>query len=137
MSEGERSEVLKVGPIQIWFDKGLGIAMTAFDDGAELVFEHTRPYTEALRKVQGGAVTPLLLDYKKLKSVTKECRDYYAKDPDHLSTISAAALVVNSSLTRMIANFFIGLNKSARPTRMFNDRESAIKWLQSQATGKG
>lgn len=134
MTTDEVDEVIQVGPIKVWYDKGAGVAIAAFDQGAELVAEHTRPFTAALIKVTRGEVRPLLVDFKNMKSQTKECRDYFAKDPAHMKTHSAAALVVNSALTRMIANFFIGLNKAARPVRLFDDRASALKWLQSQPT---
>jgi hypothetical protein len=136
MNGDDTSEVLQVGPIKVWYDRRIGIAIAAFDPGAELVVEYTRPFTEALIKVTGGEVRPLIVDFKNMKSQTKECRDYFAKDPTHAATHSATALVVNSALTRMIANFFIGLNKAVKPVRLFDDRESAIRWLQSLPGGK-
>lgn len=134
MSTGSDDGVLRVGPIRIWYDQNLGISIAAFDEGAELTIEHTRPFTEALVKVSKGQIRPLLVDFKNMKSQTKDCRDYFAKDPTHVATHSAAALVVNSALTRMIANFFLGMNKAVKPVRLFDDRESAIKWLQSLPT---
>ena len=136
MSEDETNEVVQVGPIKVTYDKRIGIGIIMFDPGAELVKEHTRPLTEALIKVTKGVVRPLLVDFKNMKSQTKECRDYFAKDPDHAATHSSAALVVNSAVTRMIANFFIGLNKAVKPVRLFDDRESAIQWLHSLPGGK-
>lgn len=127
----EKSEIERVGPIHVWYDKTLNIAFASFDEGAELTIEQARPFTRAVVKVTGGQVCPLLIDFKNMKSQTKESRDYYAKDPEHGKTHSAAALVVNSALTRMIANFFLGMNKAAKPVRLFDDRESAIQWLKS------
>lgn len=131
MSGDGKSEVERVGPIHVWYDKSLDIAFASFDEGAELTIEQTKPFTRAVIKVTGGRVCPLLIDFKNMKSQTKETRDYYAKDPEHGKTHSAAALVVNSLLTRMIANFFLGMNKAVKPVRLFDDRESAILWLKS------
>jgi hypothetical protein len=130
MSTENDDGVVRVGPIRVWYDQKVGVAIATFDEGAELTMEHTRPFTAALVKVTKGRVRPLLVDFKNMKSQTKECRDYYSSDPQHIATLSAAALVVNSALQRMIANFFLGMNKSVKPVRLFDDRESAIKWLQ-------
>ena len=136
MSGGETNEVVQVGPIKVSYDKRVGIGIITFDPGAELVMEHTRPLTQALIQVTKGEVRPLLVDFKNMKTQAKECRDYFAKDPTHAATHSSAALVVNSAVTRMIANFFIGLNKAVKPVRLFDNRESAIEWLHSLPGGK-
>jgi len=137
MSGEGKGEVERVGPIHVWYDKALNIAFASFDEGAELTIEQTRPFTRAVVKVTGGKVCPLLIDFKNMKSQTKESRDYYAKDPEHGKTHSAAALVVNSMLTRMIANFFLGMNKAVKPVRLFDDRQAAIQWLKSLDSNKG
>lgn len=131
MDANENDEVVQVGPIRVWYDRKIGITITEFEPGTDLTIEQTKPFTDAVIKVTGGTPRPLLIDFKNMKSQTKENRDYYAKDPAHSATLTAAALVVNSVLTRMIANFFLGMNKSVKPVRLFDDRESAIKWLQS------
>jgi hypothetical protein len=130
------SEVVYVGPIQVWYDRGVRIGFIAFAPGAELTMEHTRPLTQALIQVTKGELRPLLVDFKNMKSQPKECRDYFAKDPAHAATHTSVALVVNSAVTRMIANFFIGLNKAVKPLRLFDNREAAVAWLQSLPDGK-
>lgn len=136
MSGDDMGEVVQVGPIKVSYDKHIGIGIIAFDPGAELLVEHTRPCTQALIKVTKGEVRPLLVDFKNMKSQAKGCRDYFAQDPTHAATHSSAALVVNNAVTRMIANFFIGLNKAVKPVRLFDDREAAIKWLLSLPGGE-
>jgi len=44
----------------------------------------------------------------------------------------AVALVAGSASTRMLANFFLGLKRSATPVKMFSDEPEAIAWLQTQ-----
>lgn len=39
------------------------------------------------------------------------------------------ALVAKSPVERMIANFFLGLNKPQVPVRMFTDPDKARAWL--------
>ena len=71
---------------------------------------------------------PCLFDIRLMGKVTKEARDYLANEGNDL--VTASALVVGSSVLKIIANFFITVNKPKNPTRMFTDKESAIKWLQ-------
>ncbi len=70
---------------------------------------------------------PCLVDAIKIKSVTKEARDYFANEGNAL--ITANALMVKSHVFKMIVNFFINVNKPSSPTRMFTDKQQAIKWL--------
>lgn len=122
-------EVIRVGPIKIWYDEINRIGNIAFDPGAELHIGQCPEVTEALIKATRGEIRPLIVDFKNMKSQTKESRDYYSKDPRHAATHTATALVVNNAVTRMIANFFIGLNKAVKPVRLFDDYQSAVQWI--------
>lgn len=44
--------------------------------------------------------------------------------------ISARSVI--NPLSRVMANFFIGINKPLKPTKLFDDRDKAIAWLQQQ-----
>lgn len=44
----------------------------------------------------------------------------------------AEALVVKSLSQRLIANFYVKVNKPPKPSKVFNDKEEAIQWLKSQ-----
>jgi hypothetical protein len=43
--------------------------------------------------------------------------------------VSASAILVSSPMLKMMANFFILVNKPKNPTRMFTSKESAVEWL--------
>ena len=43
----------------------------------------------------------------------------------------AIALLVGSPLSRVIGNFFVGLNRSTFPLRLFTSEEEAIAWLRT------
>lgn len=129
-------EVIRVGPIKVWYDELHGIGNIAFDPGTELHIGQCPAVTEALIKATRGEIRPLIVDFKNMKSQTKESRDYYSKDPRHAATHSATALVVNNAVTRMIANFFIGLNKAVKPVRLFDDYASAMQWILSLPADK-
>ncbi len=128
---GEDQEIVCVGPVQVWFDTTNGIIIATFDDGAEIDLEDARGCTQAMVQVSGGKPAPLLVDFTGLKSQTKQCRDYFAREPSHTKTYLAVAILVTSPLSRIVANFFLGINKPIRPTRLFEDREAAVAWLRN------
>lgn len=74
---------------------------------------------------------PLLCDLTNVIRMTHECRQRFA-GPEHAKTFSKAALVVTSPLSKLIGNFFLGLNKPIKPTRLFTNKEEALKWLREE-----
>ncbi|PSR52659.1 hypothetical protein AHMF7605_03525 [Adhaeribacter arboris] len=71
---------------------------------------------------------PCLFDITKVKETTKEARDYMANEGNEL--VLASAMVVNNPMLKMMANFYIMVNKPKNPTRLFTDRDSALDWLE-------
>ncbi|MDH5680019.1 MAG: hypothetical protein OEZ36_00410 [Spirochaetota bacterium] len=71
-----------------------------------------------------------LIDMRKLKSISREARVYYSRDSSK-SHCKAVALLVKSPLSRVIANFFLGINKPNKPIKLFTKRDSAIHWLKA------
>ncbi|MGV3640759.1 MAG: hypothetical protein ACO1NZ_09590, partial [Adhaeribacter sp.] len=67
-----------------------------------------------------GKSYPSLFDITKVKQSTKEARDYMANEGNEL--VSASAILVTSPMLRMMANFFISVNKPKNPTRMFTEQ---------------
>ena len=71
---------------------------------------------------------PCLVDSAKTHNITKEARDYFAKEGNEL--ITANAILVRSSVFKMIVNFFIQINKPDKPTKMFTNKDQALAWLE-------
>ena len=71
---------------------------------------------------------PCLFDIRETNEITKDARDYLAKEGNEL--VTASAIVVSSAILRVIANFFIKVNRPVNPTRLFTDRETAVEWLK-------
>ena len=83
---------------------------------------------ERIRNALGKEMTRVLIDMREMKSITREAREYYASQRT-CSIQRATALLVKSKVTKVMANFFMGLNKPITPTRMFIEPEEAIQWL--------
>lgn len=78
-------------------------------------------------KFTGNKAYPCLVDVIKLKNFTKEARDYFANEGNE--GIIANAIISGSVFIKMMANFYITVNKPQNPTRMFTDKKSALEWL--------
>lgn len=84
---------------------------------------------EAVHKVKQGKKRPLLIDLAKAKSLSREERAYYSSDIA-AKVLTAVALLINSPLSRILGNFFKGLNKPAFPLQLFTSEDEAIDWLK-------
>ena len=85
---------------------------------------------EQVRDRLGKEKTRVLIDMSLIKSISRDARMYYANERT-ASIQRATALLVDSPVSRVIANFFMGLNRPLSPSRMFTDRTQAIKWLET------
>lgn len=63
-------------------------------------------------------------------SVTKEARDN-AILIENQSMVGASALIVTNLAYKIIANFYMKVNKPKRPLKAFGNEEEAINWLQT------
>jgi hypothetical protein len=80
--------------------------------------------------VVGGRRLPVLVDLRRSQSIDREARACYG-GPVTAESCSAVALLVQSPLSRMLANFFLGWNKALMPLRLFTDESEALAWLKS------
>ena len=70
---------------------------------------------------------PLLVDLRPMRGIEREARAYYSS----LRSITARALLVESPVTRVMANFFISINKPPVPTKLFTSEDQAVAWLKN------
>lgn len=85
---------------------------------------------EAINTLAKGKRVPVLVDIRQSKGVSQKCRAYFAGD-EAAQIQSACALLIESPLSKLIGNFFIGFNKTKFPTKLFTDESSARAWLSS------
>ena len=85
---------------------------------------------ETVRDEVKRAKTRVLIDMTEVAKISKEARDYFANERT-ASIQRATALLIGSPVSRVIGNFFMGLNKPISPTRLFTDPHKAIQWLHT------
>lgn len=99
----------------------------------ELDLADAEEVIRAVGTVCGGVRRPALVDLRELRSMSRECRKYFA-GPQTAEVESAVALLILSPLTKAIGNFFMGINKTVVPTRLFTSEAEAEAWLRGFVT---
>ena len=131
MEEVIRSTETSKGNILLYSN---GILHQTYHDGAEMTKEDSCAEidlykTEYCRDMK----RPILVDIQNVKTVSKESRSIYASEETG-KCLSAAALLIGNPVSRIIANFYLGMNKTIMPVRMFTSVEDATDWLKTFLT---
>jgi len=76
-----------------------------------------------------GQSFPMVSDMRSLKTSTREARQRMS-EPDAGIGVKAVAIIMNSKVHQIMINFFTKINKRPAPTKVFTNKEDAIKWAQ-------
>ena len=106
-----------------------GIARTKVKQQAEVTLKESLENSAAVNNLYVNKKFPLLIDSRPIKSITKEARDNFSIK-NRSTNINSFAIIIESPLSRIIGNFFMGLNKPSVPAKLFNNEQDAIAWLQ-------
>ncbi len=103
-----------------------GIVQLVRGPRTTVLVEDAHAALEAMARLTGGRPSPLLVDMHDTGPLNRAARAELTRRSE-LET--AVALVVGTSLTRMMANFVLSVNKPPFPVRLF-DNEASAKWLE-------
>ena len=106
-----------------------GIVRTVLSRGSSHTLADAKDNVAAWIKVSGGTKRPALIDIRGVRSQDRDARAHYADGKNGMLS-SAVALLIGSPLTRVLGNFYMGLNKTAFPTKMFTSETAALEWLR-------
>ncbi len=106
-----------------------GFIFSKVRPGAEIQLKDAIVNTAKVIKVSGDSNFPILIDLKEIKSISKEARDHFSMR-GRKPNVTAIAMLVASPLSKIIGNFFLGLNKPTVPTKMFTNELDAIQWMK-------
>jgi hypothetical protein len=92
----------------------------------------------AAKKIAGDRITlsngkdyPSISYIDGLNSIKKEARDFFSHD-DGIKHMTKLALITTSPISRIAGNFFLSVSKPTVPTRMFSEKEDAVKWVKER-----
>ena len=105
-----------------------GVVRMVMRGGVEVGCADAYENLRALASLAGGTPVRVLCDLRAALSFSREARIAFSA-PDTSAYVAAVACVVGSPVSRLIGNFFIGLNRIPVPTRIFSSEHEATDWL--------
>lgn len=81
-----------------------------------------------IEQLSKGKKYPLLVIYADFNSFSKESSALVAK---HKLTKADALVINNNFALKLMGKFYLKVNKPIRPTRIFDDVDSALVWLKT------
>ncbi len=83
--------------------------------------------TEIASKITGNEVHANLVDIRQMVFMSSEARKHFGNQ--NKSTVKAVAIIMNSLLHKPLINLYMKFSPPLLPTRIFNDENMAIEWL--------
>jgi hypothetical protein len=105
-----------------------GILVYQPHPGADVSYDFAAQVLELGLQVAEGRTRPTLVLMQDVARIDREARTFFASDA-YLRLSYQTALVVSSPVSRVIGNFFVGLNRLKYPCRVFDDQERAVAWF--------
>ena len=111
----------------------------------KLVFKTTHVTVDIAKEVHARGMNYasnnklfILANTRGFKSMEKSARQHLAEaTTDAGATATAVALIIESGITKAIANFFISLNKPPYHCKMFTSEKAALNWLKEIKNNAG
>ena len=132
MNEKPKSISTKKG--QVYIDKH-GILIQTYIKNTDLTLEDAQADFDSYSGLCKECKLPVLIDMENVRSVEREARAFYSSE-EAKNYITAAALLITNPVNRIIGNFYMGLNKTAFPFRLFTEKEKTIQWLKKHLSAK-
>ncbi|MBK6836282.1 MAG: hypothetical protein IPG89_19285 [Bacteroidetes bacterium] len=97
-------------------------------DNVEITIDDIKEIVVAQTKM-GGKRMPTLVSSTKYAITNAETLKYISENKNFPYS-SGGAFVIASVSQRLMANFYLKLNKPQRPTRFFTNAKEAVKWAK-------
>ena len=110
---------------KLWWDESNGVVRSDYLPGVVCGLDDARAIYAEVDEL-GRRESPICVDLRAAPTIHRSARQYFMNE----SRFSAVAMLVDSAVTRMLANFFLRLDTSSGETRMFTDEADALAWLR-------
>lgn len=107
-----------------------GIMYIRISPEKEETVELVKKMVEKMGEMVNYKKVPMLAKHEEFALPGKANRDYWATK-EACPYSKADAFMINSPAMKLIANFYLKINKPERPTKMFTDENEAINWLKT------
>jgi len=103
-----------------------GIMCAEMKIGQDVFLEDAIEIIDAQKVVAAGIKRPLLVISKNTKSMSRDARNYLG-GTEAEKIVNSTAVIVKTKVETAIASFFLGLNKSKYPLKMFTSTENGMR----------
>lgn len=112
---------------KIWIEDGI----IFLDFPSNITYEIVDTMIKARHSLSKGKSYHMLADITKMKHWPREARQRIAQKDSAEGTL-CVAVVINSKIQVILFNFFNSIYKAPRPTKLFRNRDLALKWILEQ-----
>ncbi len=105
-----------------------GIIELYANDHHVYIIEDVKENVKAFGELTGNEKVPVLIIGGSFSSLDDQTREFMATE-ESLKYSKAEAFLITSLAQKILINFYIKFNKPLVSTRVFTDKEEAIKWL--------
>jgi hypothetical protein len=99
----------------------------------DMTLENSKEILKFTRSHSPWKLSPILLTGGDFMSQDKESREFNGS-PEVIQYCSAMAFISDSLAKKLLANFFISINKDKVPMKFFKNEKEAIVWLSQFKT---
>jgi hypothetical protein len=107
------------------------ILYLTYNEKSVIGIEEIKENLDARLKLQEAKKVLTFVDVREVWEYSPEARAIVGGDDFKAITIAMAVVVGYALPIKIIANFFMKINKPNYPTKLFKNEENAIKWLNS------
>jgi hypothetical protein len=112
---------------EFWMEEN--VLFFIYKQGITMNLEAAKRVVSDRLSIQKGVSFPVFCDMRGIKDSDKPARDYLAKEGSAL--VKAVAVLTDSPVTRIMANFYLTISRPLIPTKMFTDKTQAFEFLKS------
>ena len=105
------------------------VLVVNYKEGLHITYEIAEQIVRDRLTFTKGKKMPVIINSHGVISIDKPAREFLASENGTVGLL-ATAIIVDSDYTRLLGNFFIIVNKTKIPVRIFSDIPRSVKWLQ-------
>lgn len=106
-----------------------GIARTSVKSGVNITLEFAIENSKVVNDFFINKKFPILIDSRNIKSMNYDARRHFSAQNRETNT-NAFAIIIGSTVSRVLGNFYLGINKPVVPTKLFDNEVDATIWLK-------
>lgn len=120
--------------VTLWTEDHSDILFARYTEKKIVTINTAKSVVEARMDFMDQQPHYIIIDFDRVRMTSREVRVYMNSIDGGLRGLLGGAFIAKTSLGVMIANFFLKVNKPPIPTKLFNNKEKAIKWINQLKT---